>query len=86
MELEIQKQEAKRDDQCWKQPQEGCIKVKTDAALSNKAGRVEWGITTKNWQDKVIATWAYLSKGCSSAKLEEALALRAAMIRAKQQG
>ena len=34
----------------------------------------------------VVATWAYQSKSCSNARLEEALALRAAMIRAKQPG
>ena len=68
------------------EPQTGWIKVNTDAVSNNKVNRAGWGIAARSWQGKVIAIWAYPSKSCSNARLEEALALRAAMIRAKQRG
>lgn len=48
--------------------------------------RSGWGIAAGNWQGKLIATWAYPRGSCLNAKVEEALALRAAMVEAKKQG
>ncbi|XP_071933645.1 uncharacterized protein [Coffea arabica] len=49
----------------------------------DKAG---WGLIARDWQGEVKGAWAVPSTSCSNAKVEEAKALRLAMLVAKQNG
>ncbi|XP_027118809.1 uncharacterized protein [Coffea arabica] len=57
-----------------------------DAALHQKTDKAGWGMVVRNWQGKVLGAWAVPNTSCSNPKLEEAIALRIAMLVAKQQG
>ncbi|XP_071901202.1 uncharacterized protein [Coffea arabica] len=70
----------------WRFPQEGWVKINTDAALQQKEGLAGWGVVARDWQGKVLKAWAIPNRSCSNPKLEESMALRAAMLLAKQQG
>ncbi|XP_027090154.1 uncharacterized protein [Coffea arabica] len=43
-------------------------------------------MVARDWQGNVLKAWAIPNLSCSSPKLEESMALRAAMLLAKQQG
>lgn len=70
----------------WVPPREGWIKVNSDAALNQKMNKAGWGIVARDSCGNVLSTWAIPRSSCSEARLEEALALRKAMIQARQQG
>ncbi|XP_027090288.1 uncharacterized protein [Coffea arabica] len=70
----------------WKEPSEAWIKINSDAAVNQKEDRAGWGLIARTWQRKIVGAWAVPNTSCSNPKLEEALALRAAMLVAKSQG
>ena len=54
--------------------------------MNQKGNKAGWGIVARNWKGELLAAWAYPCTRCSEANLEEALAVREAMIRAKEKG
>ncbi|XP_071933905.1 uncharacterized protein [Coffea arabica] len=53
---------------------------------SLKTNKVGWGIVARDWKGKLVATWACPSFTCSAPILEEALAIRTAMVKAALEG
>ncbi|XP_071926256.1 uncharacterized protein [Coffea arabica] len=70
----------------WKEPEGGWVKFNSDAAVQQKTERAGWGMIARDCLGNALGAWAVPNTCCSSAKQEEALALRAAMLMAKQQG
>lgn len=60
--------------------------MNTNATLNSKLNKTGWGVVARDWQGKILGLWALPTRSCSSAKVEEAMAIRAAMQIAKQQG
>ncbi|CDP14369.1 unnamed protein product [Coffea canephora] len=70
----------------WREPEVGWVKINSDAAVQQKAERAGWGMIARDCLGNALGAWAVPDTCCSSAKQEEALALRSAMLMAKQQG
>ncbi|XP_027109537.1 uncharacterized protein [Coffea arabica] len=70
----------------WAAPNKGWIKLNTDAALNQQSNKAGWGIVARDWKGKLVATWACPSFTCSVPVLEEALAIRTAMVKAALEG
>ena len=70
----------------WKEPEGGWVKINSDAAVQQKTERAGWGMIARDCLGNALGAWAVPNTSCSSAKQEEALALRSAMLMAKQQG
>ncbi|XP_027175077.1 uncharacterized protein LOC113774674 [Coffea eugenioides] len=70
----------------WSLPQKGWIKINSDAALQQNEGLAGWRMVARDWKGNVLGAWAIPNSSCSNPKLEESMALRAAMVKAKQQG
>ncbi|XP_071914133.1 uncharacterized protein [Coffea arabica] len=64
----------------WDKPQADWIKINTDAALDQKLNKAGWGIVARNGSGELGGSWARPTEGCAEAQVEEALALREAMI------
>ena len=62
------------------------VKMNSDTASNQKADSAGWGMIARNWQGKIKGVWAVPNTSCSNPKLEEAMALRTAMLVAKHQG
>ena len=62
------------------------VKLNTDAALNQQTKKAGWGIVARDWKGKPVATWACPSFTCSAPILEEALAIRTAMVKAALEG
>ncbi|XP_027086455.2 uncharacterized protein [Coffea arabica] len=73
-------------DRRWVAPQAGWIKINTDAALDQKHNRGGWGVVARNSSGELVGAWARPTEGCAEAQVEEALAIREAMVIAKQMG
>ncbi|XP_027102977.1 uncharacterized protein [Coffea arabica] len=69
----------------WKAPEGGWVKINSDAAAQQKTDSAGWGMIARDCFGNVLRAWPVPSSGCSSAKQEEALALRTAMLMAKHQ-
>ncbi|XP_071923288.1 uncharacterized protein [Coffea arabica] len=85
-EEEEEPQQLKKEKGRWTAPDKGWIKLNTDAALNRQNRKAGWGIVARDWEGKLIATWACPSFTCSVPVLEEALAIRAAMVKAATEG
>ena len=75
-----------RQQQCRWEPPKGVIKINTDAAISARMVRIGLGIIARNWRGKIVK-----AKGISECKREEAgkeeaLAIRSALVMAKDAG
>nr|XP_027120699.1 uncharacterized protein LOC113737717 [Coffea arabica] len=70
----------------WERPQEGWIKLNSDAALNSKEGRAGWGMVARDWQGMMLGAWAVPSSTCSNPKQEESMALRMALRMAQLKG
>ena len=70
----------------WEKPQDNWIKINTDAALNMKRGKAGWGIVARDRHGRVIRSWACPATNCAEAQVEEALAIREAMVVAKRKG
>ncbi|XP_071933020.1 uncharacterized protein [Coffea arabica] len=67
-------------------PREGVIRLYTDAAISAKGIRTGQGIIARNWKGKLLKAKGVVTQGRGIASKEEALAIRNALLMAKQQG
>ena len=76
---------ANKDVHGWERPQEGWIKLNSDAALQSKGDRAGWGMVARDWQGLMLGAWAVPSSSASNPKQEESMALKLAMKLAKQQ-
>ena len=70
----------------WEKPQDNWIKINTDAALNRKTCKAGWGIVARDRHGKLIGSWACPTTSCAEAKVEEALAIREAMVLARREG
>ncbi|XP_071912962.1 uncharacterized protein [Coffea arabica] len=70
----------------WKEPREAWVKINSDAAVHQNKDKAGWGLVARSWQKELVGVWAVPGVSCSNPKVEEALALRAAMLVAKCQG
>lgn len=59
--------------------------IHTDAALQKKKNRSEWGITAGNHEGKLQVTWAGPEERCCDHTVEEALAIRLALVKARKE-
>nr|XP_027101192.1 uncharacterized protein LOC113720678 [Coffea arabica]XP_027115614.1 uncharacterized protein LOC113733445 [Coffea arabica] len=78
--------EGKVEPGAWQEPGEAWVKINSDAAVQQDKEKAGWGLVARDWQKEVVGAWAVPGSSCSTPKMEEALALRAAMLVAKQQG
>nr|XP_027086530.1 uncharacterized protein LOC113708266 [Coffea arabica] len=67
-------------------PREGVIRMYTDAAISAKGIRTGQGIIARNWKGILLKAKGVVTQGRGIASKEEALAIRNALLMAKQQG
>ena len=70
----------------WVPPPQGVVKLNTDAALEVKGGRVGWGVVARREDGMVVGAWAGGERRNGIPAVEEALAIREAVIKAKQCG
>ncbi|XP_071906135.1 uncharacterized protein [Coffea arabica] len=70
----------------WQEPSEAWVKINSDAAVQQNKEKAGWGLVARTWRKEVVGDWAVLGTNYSTPKMDEALALRAAMMMAKQQG
>ena len=70
----------------WKEPKKAWVKINSDAAVHQNKEGAGWGLVARTWQKELVGAWAVPGMSCSTPKMEEALALRSAMLVAKQQG
>ncbi|XP_071924712.1 uncharacterized protein [Coffea arabica] len=76
-----------RQQQCrWEPPKEGVIKINTDAAISTKMVRIGVGIIARNWREKIVKAKEISECKRGEAGKEEALAIRSALVMAKDAG
>nr|XP_027120691.1 uncharacterized protein LOC113737705 [Coffea arabica] len=70
----------------WERPQGNWIKINTDAALHKKTCKAGWGIVARDRNGMLLGAWACPTTKCAEAQVEEALAIREAMVVAKRKG
>ncbi|XP_071925798.1 uncharacterized protein [Coffea arabica] len=70
----------------WDAPQAGWIKLNTDAALDQKRNKAGWAVVARNNLGELVGSCARPNEGCAEAQVEEALAIREAMVIAKRMG
>ncbi|XP_027157659.1 uncharacterized protein LOC113759290 [Coffea eugenioides] len=67
----------------WLPPPQGCIKLNTDAALVLKDRRIGWGVVARKEDGEVVGAWAAGESRNGIPVVEEALAIRKAVIKAR---
>ncbi|XP_027090212.1 uncharacterized protein [Coffea arabica] len=68
----------------WVPPPQGFIKLNTDVALEVKDGRIGWGVVARREDGRVVGAWAGGERRNGIPAVEEALAIRKAIIKARQ--
>ena len=58
----------------------------TASGLDQKLNKAGWGIAARNSSGELAGAWARPTEGCAEVQVEEALAIREAMVLAKQMG
>ncbi|XP_027061039.1 uncharacterized protein [Coffea arabica] len=81
MEEERELRQRVRKQERWAAPDKGWIKLNTNAALNQQTNKAGWGIVARDWKGKLVATLACPSFTYSAPILEEALAIRTAMVK-----
>ncbi|XP_071921741.1 uncharacterized protein [Coffea arabica] len=68
----------------WKPPGKGVIRINTDAAFS--AGMDQYGLggVARDWKEGIIKAWANAARKTNEPLVEEAVAIRMGMIKAKE--
>ena len=64
----------------------GFVKVNVDAALSTAKGRVGWGVIARRAEGGILKAWAGSGERYTEAMVEEAHAIRIALIKAGTMG
>nr|XP_027123408.1 uncharacterized protein LOC113740095 [Coffea arabica] len=67
-------------------PREEVVRLYTDAAISAKRIRTAQGIITRNWKGMLLRAKGIVTQGKGATSKEEALAIRNALLMAKQIG
>ncbi|XP_071924136.1 uncharacterized protein [Coffea arabica] len=70
----------------WHPPPLGVIKLNSDAAVEQKFRRIGWGVVARKEDGAVAGAWAGGARREGNPAVEEALAIREAVIKAKQRG
>ncbi|XP_027173470.1 uncharacterized protein LOC113773121 [Coffea eugenioides] len=70
----------------WTPPPKGFICMNTDASLHMQERKVGWGIVARNDDGALVGAWAGSENRIGDPAVEEAMAIRKALIIAKQKG
>lgn len=70
----------------WQAPWGGMIKLNTDAAMDMRNSRVSWSIVARNQKGEIVKVWAGSEQRKGDPLVEEADAVRRALIKAKAEG
>ncbi|XP_027109105.1 uncharacterized protein [Coffea arabica] len=70
----------------WHPPPQGFIKLNSDAVLEQKERRIGWGVVARREDGEIVGAWAGGERRDENPTVEEALAIRKAVIKAKQSG
>ena len=70
----------------WYPPPQGVIKLNSDAALEQKERRIGSEVMARREDGEIVGAWAGGERRDGNPTVEEALAIRKAVIKAKQRG
>ncbi|KAL3530531.1 hypothetical protein ACH5RR_009853 [Cinchona calisaya] len=70
----------------WKPPRNVAIVLNSDAATSISTNKSVLGVVARDRHGQVVAIWVEPLHQCLDAEIDEAMVLRLAMIKAKEEG
>lgn len=76
----------KKVETIWLPATTSTIMLNFDTALDQKRGKVGWTIVPRDAQGATLGVWAGSESRVSDLEIEEALAIRNALIKARQEG
>ncbi|XP_027148760.1 uncharacterized protein LOC113749274 [Coffea eugenioides] len=83
---EVEKRNQQKASTEWLPPTMGVVKLNVDAALSTANGRVGWGVVARQTDGGILGAWAGSGDRHTEAMVEEATAIRTALIKARTMG
>ena len=73
-----------RKESRWYPSPQGFVCLNTDAALDVKRRRVGWGVVARDKKGELVEAWAGSCDRCGEPVVEEAIAIRLALLKAQQ--
>ncbi|KAL3528707.1 hypothetical protein ACH5RR_008029 [Cinchona calisaya] len=70
----------------WTPSPDNAIRLNVDAAIKGQHKQAAWGIVARNSQGNLLHSWAIPNLDCRKPMVEKALAVRMALIKAREQG